>query len=417
MINHLLKTASALAGIIVSTSLMAAGPLVLEGPTGNTPVAYSNPNIVLDIETGPLGFRPNDIAAALVTDAVTLWNDTVTSTISINTSGTGVTEDIDSSNWTDYLPGPNPATPTDFNDEDGINPVVFDSDGSIIDAFFYENASDDIVGFASSTYLVGTSLFTEGFVVVNGTIYLGRDELKLIIAHEIGHFFGLDHTQASIDNNDYGCMTAPGSEYPLMYPFACRNIQSLHPDDVVSVSMLYPVADLNQVHGQLIGKFLLPDETPIRGANIWVEDSNGNAYSIVSDYLQQNTGLFNLLLPPGNYTLHANSINKIFNQGSSIGPYADDQLGLSFQDPAASIGDVTLLDGTGRPVVFNVTAGSSIEVTFYSDGTGTYTSDKAITDPTVVIGTTPSGGGGVLNPLTLLLLPALTLLRRRISGG
>ena len=183
--------------------------------------------------------------------------------------------------------------------------------------------------------------------------------------------------------------------------------------------MLYPVVDFNQTHGQLIGTFLLPNDTPIRGANIWAKDNNGNVYSIVSDYLKQNTGLFNLRLPPGFYTLHANSINTIFNQGSSVGPYAEDQFGLSFQDPAASIGDVTLMDATGTtPVTFNVTAGSSIEIKFYSDGTGTYTTDKEITDPTVIVGTTSSGGGGgSMNPIISLLLPAIFLLRRRLSGS
>jgi hypothetical protein len=166
----------------------------------------------------------------------------------------------------------------------------------------------------------------------------------------------------------------------------------------------------------LIGNFLLPDDTPIRGANIWVEDDNGNVYSIVSDYLQQNTGLFNLLLPPGNYTLHANSINLIFNQGSSVGPYADDQYGLSFQDPAASIGDVTLVDETGTPVILNVIAGNSIDINFYSDGSGTFMSDKVITDPTLVAPTTTSGGGGSLTPFIYLLLPALFRLRRTKSG-
>ena len=417
MNSCLVKTVSVLAICFATSSVLAGGPLVLEGPSGNTPVTYPNPNIVLDIETGPLGSLRNDIAAQLVTDAVTLWNNTTTSTIAIDTSGTGVTEDINGSNWADYLPGPNPGAPTDYNDEDGINPVVFDSDGSIIDAVLYHNASDDIVGFASSIYLVGTSQFTEGFVVVNGTLPLYRDELVLIIAHEVGHFFGLDHSQININNNDYGCMTATGSEYPLMYPFACRDAVSLHPDDEISVSMLYPVTDFDQTHGQLIGTFLLPDDTPILGANIWVEDSDGNTYSVVSDYLKQNTGLFNLLLPPGEYTLHANSINTIFNQNSSVGPYTDDQDGLSFQDPAASIGHVTLMDDTGtNPVILNVTAGSSIDIKFYSDGTGAFASDKVITDPTMVNGATPSSGGGVLNPLTVLLIPVLVLFRRRPSG-
>ena len=46
------------------------------------------------------------------------------------------------------------------------------------------------------------------------------------------------------------------------------------------------------------------------------------------------------MLPPGSYTLHANSVNDEFYSGSSVGPYARTPTDLSFQAPASTIGAV-----------------------------------------------------------------------------
>ena len=61
-----------------------------------------------------------------------------------------------------------------------------------------------VVGFAASSILIGSSYYTEGFAVINGNEHLliTRDQIKLIFAHEIGHYLGLDHAQANIDNSE-----------------------------------------------------------------------------------------------------------------------------------------------------------------------------------------------------------------------
>jgi hypothetical protein len=207
----------------------------------------------------------------------------------------------------------------------------------------------------------------EGRAVINGYIGVSDTTLKVVLAHEVGHLIGLDHTQ--LDNSQ----GLANSNYPLMYPIAYRGLNSLHEDDIAAVSALYPDATLNSVYGQLTGIFIQASGTPIRGANIWaMEVSTHKVYSYVSDYLSQNTGYFKFLLPPGSYTLHAEVIRTKFTAGSSVGPYSETSADLSFQPPLynSGVAIAPIVFGGDTPTQLAIIAGCVTSAIFKMDGTG-----------------------------------------------
>jgi len=406
--------ATLLVSLLTCSSLsFAGGPLVLGGSAGTTPVTYQNPNITLHVESGSLGALSNAAANTLVSEALALWNNVSTSDINLVIDQTQINLDIDINNYQSYLPNPGG---TVFNANDNLNPVVYDSTGEIIDAFFGVGQSDNTIGFAASIITVGSSYFDEGYAVINGKdLGLSDITFKLLIAHEIGHFFGLDHSQANINNQetDFGspllCSTRVQSAYPLMYPFVCRDEETLHPDDISALSMLYPNTSNNN-YGTLQGRFVDASGNAILGANIWAENTTtGEIVSIVSDYLTQRTGFYKLYLPAGSYTLHANSINTLFNGGSGIGPYASDINDRSFTCPHP-IPEVTFQDqNTGSNAILTITNGQSQTIDFTIDEKTTVLS---VCDNNDSNNGSSSDLFGSMSHITLLTSAALLLLGR-----
>ena len=391
----------------------------MEGANSTTPVRYPNPAIVMNFDLDMIEYHTNAETDALVLNAFNLWNNLLTSTVNL-TQGPDLPEDVDVSNYTRYIPAMSGApTPND----DGLRPVIYDAGGAIIDTFFGGNQSDQIAGFASSSFFLGTSAYTEGFAVINGKdLGLGDLLITLITAHEIGHFVGLDHTLADIEedlildmNGDLinACLRMDRSQYPLMYPVVCRQTNSLHQDDIISVSTLYPSADISQQFGQITGRFLQINNSAVLGANIWIQNTaTMEVYSVVSDYLTGGTGFFSLYLPPGTYTLHANSIDPTFYGGSGVGPYSQDINSASFRAPNP-ITPVNYEGNTmGSTEILTVTAGEAINVTFKLDGSGSSTGGNNIfTPPTTVKKPKKRDSGGTIAPVSLMLLTVIMYLR------
>ncbi len=349
-----------------------------------------------------LGTRSNAQAQILLNDGFNLWSNVGTATVNLTVNQTLVSSnvDIDGTNFETYLPKLDDSS---FNADDNLNPVVFDDNGEIIDAYFGENQSDYIIGFAESIFTQNGDYFLEGYLVINGrqlgTLPPTDAELTLLFAHEAGHFIGLDHSQANIDNQESDatfpttlCKTSSQEKYPLMYPYSCRVSDTLHPDDISAATELYPAANTNSNFGIIEGYFVDENNRPIIGANLWAEDIvTGDAYSIVSDYLKQGNGYYRLLLPAGNYTLNANSINPVFFGGSSVGPYALEIDSISFLTPHP-ITPVSYQDNEN----ITVSVGEILSINFSSVGSSVSQSS--------IIFQEESSGGGITSPTTLLLL-------------
>src|SRR6185503_11867610 len=99
----------------------------------------------LRYDQGVLGTRTKAASDALVTNAVSLWTNVSTSTVTL-ARGADLPVNVTPANFGTY----------DNNFGDGINPVVYDSDGSIIDSLYGAGASNGILGFAGSAYRTDT---------------------------------------------------------------------------------------------------------------------------------------------------------------------------------------------------------------------------------------------------------------------
>ena len=384
--------------------MFSAGPLVLAGPSGNTPVTYASPAVTLHTESGDLGVRPNAAATTILQAAIDKWNNVTTATINLNIDQTSLNIEVNETNSESYI--------TNFND--GINPVIYDNNGEYVDEYYGVGASDDILGFSGSAWIPSSATYVEGFMLINGKITHTDAELLLIFAHEAGHFFGIDHTQVNIDNQEsfFGtpgmCETTSNENYPLMYPVGCRATDSLHADDISAVSALYPAASFNNSFGTLTGRFLDDAGNAILGANIWViNTTTGESYSVVSDYLMQSTGLYKLFLPAGNYTLHANSINSEFSEGSGVGPYATSITDLSFVTPHPII-PVTYQSDAGGDAVITISVNQTINIDFNSNG-------AAVRQQSVDKGDSFSDLFGATSPLMLILFLLLLTIGRTMG--
>jgi hypothetical protein len=346
MLQRLLAVVAAAAALAAH----AGGPL---GTCYNNPIKYPGTGtVVLNYDQGTLGARTKAQADALVTSSVALWTNVGTSTLTLS-RGADLPVNVTTANFASY---------NSFSD--GINPVIYDHDGTIIDMMLGTGARNSTLGFAGSAWSDNGSVcqYREGRAVINGFLGVSDATMTIVLAHEIGHLIGLDHTQLD------SVQGLAQSNYPLMYPIAVRTLQSLHEDDVAAVTSLYPDSNVNSVYGTVTGSFVTSGGTAIRGANIWAQGPSGT-FSVVSDYLEQGTGYFRLLLPPGTYTLHAEAIDTSFTGGSSVGPYSETASGLSFQAPNY-VGGSPMSPVTMTPQV-TVTAGCTATVTFRNSGSGT----------------------------------------------
>jgi len=355
-----------IAMLLLTHIAYAGGPI---GVVNNKAITYpdAGKNIILNYDKAQLGNRSNSTADTIVNQSIGLWNNVSTSTVNLS-QGNDLPVDVTSANFSNYL----------GKYSDGINPVVFDSDGKIIDALFGSGASRSVLGVAGSAYRVSTGTYLEGQAIINGSVSISSSRLTVILAHEIGHLIGMDHSQLDSTQG------LSSSNYVLMYPTAYRTEVSLHADDISAVTELYPASNVNNQFGQLSGKFVSSSGAAILGANLWVkETTTGKVYSKVSDYLKQNTGYFKLLLPPGKYILHAESIQSSFRGGSSVGPYASNTSSASFKSPHP-ISPVSFT-GTGNTasMVFSINAGCLVDVEFQLDGSGFINTDNCSNDNSV----------------------------------
>jgi hypothetical protein len=389
--------------LFATPHLYAGGPL---NSINGRAVVYQNNDFPIPYQTdrGDLGSFGNGLATALVDTSFNLWSSVPTATITFQNGGQ-LPLDITRINYMLYLD----------NFTDGINPIIFDSNGAIIDAEFGAGASNGIIGFAGSSYNLATGYYVEGLAVLNGKFSAVFDDqqFQATFFHELGHFVGLDHTQINGSYVQDG-NTVNDSYVPTMYPTATDDDTPLgepNPDDEAALTLLYPASNVNTVYGMIRGSVKREDGQPVLGANVVavkVGDEDFSQFSSVSDYYLQNNGEYEMYVTPGEYTVFIEPIDVSFTGGSSVGPYAGDVSQPAFTNPVVKEyyngdGESSQETDLDEAVVITVAAGQTVApIDFIAEGNVTTTTSTTITSGVNLVPYTPAGWDAPLVPSSLM---------------
>ena len=204
-------------------------------------------------------------ANALVASAAALWSGIPTAAIRIHAAGS-LSEDVNGSN---FLLGPAGLTePADVKSSAIGTPIgiIYDADGSVLDALEGRGASDPIsCNVSGVTTLVDNfssdATIAHALMVVNGRCATDAPHIALLqyeLLRGFGRILGLDWSQAN-DEMFPGNTTPDGLlGWPLMHPVEklCNSdgnpcmTGAIAPraDDVAAISRLYPVTSANAVN-------------------------------------------------------------------------------------------------------------------------------------------------------------------------
>jgi len=228
--------------------------------------------IVWNPDGGVLGVLANADANLRVVEAFTVWQDVPTATISYAQgvqirNGSNVPVDVTSANYNSIIALNN-----------GQNPIIYDNNRDIYSAI---GKSASVLGFAGVLRTSGTQI-TKAYAVLQGdwidgdtsdTREITVSEYVGVMVHEFGHFSGLGHASVnlgpSLDGGLGACPEPTLAQLETMMPFAHFDAATLHNDEVMGISALYPTAAFTGSFAGIAGRVIAKDGvTPFDGANV-----------------------------------------------------------------------------------------------------------------------------------------------------
>ena len=378
-------------------------------------------------ELGSCGPFSNADMKTKIQNLLANWSDLEEVDLSFNEVSGSLT-DITGDNYLSYF-SDGSLTTNDVNARsDGLNPIIFDDDGAIIESLAGSANVPFILGLAGIANSESDGEITDGQMIlnckclanhpfdqcsVNGSISeVDEETLNFTILHEVGHFLNLDHSQANADYYSNGD-TDDDIYLPVMFPFAFETSVGILPrqDDVHSLAYIYPSEDFLAERCLVTGQLLDTDGNALMCADVWAQttddtdtiswvsgslasgsDSNSDDDIVDTDECTADCGKFEMYLETGkDYTFTVKSINENFISGSGINPCFNTQLTTIEEEEIASITSA------------QCTAGSTIDLgSITTTSTSGSTSSSGSTDSTGDSGSSggsTSSSGGVENPV------------------
>ncbi len=228
------------------------------------PIVWANGQITYFTDLGNLSSNVNQAQANdMVATAAAVWSSVPTAAVSIQAGG-DLAEDV---NGTNVTAGANGVTmPADIQSTATGTPVavVYDADGSVIDALYGAGASSPLVCqedgvIVSVDNFAVTGNIVHALMLVNGLCATTTDQitnLQYELIRGFGRVLGLDWSQTNEEMFDTGQFSTGGvAGWPVMHPIErlCNggsgecfsNPTQLRNDDVAALNRLYPVTAAN----------------------------------------------------------------------------------------------------------------------------------------------------------------------------
>ena len=272
------------------------------------PVIWANAQINYSVDQGPLNNAvSNQRATAMVDAAAAAWGAVPTAAVSLTDVGS-LAEDVTGANVqtvSGIFAAPSDVTPSATNIPIA---VIFDADGSVIDALEGTGASTP-TNCTQNGVLVWidnlnpNATLAHGVIVLNGRCATTTALLNMMafqLERAFGRVLGLDFSQVN-DGSHVNLSNEPSAilAWPVMEPLSGEcgaaggnclpNASALRFDDIAALNRLYPVTSANQssFNGKLLtaantvslkGTISFRDGTGMQGVNVVARplDNNGN---------------------------------------------------------------------------------------------------------------------------------------------
>lgn len=319
--------------LIAVQAVRGGGPRWVAGSSyfapalNGTPIVWAGGLVTYFTDLGALSTQVSQAQAnTMVAAAASVWNAVPTAAVLIQAGGS-LAEDVSGVNVTSGSGGV--VLPADIQSSATNRPVavVYDQDGSVINALYGPAASSPIScptngvlvkvdNFATSGNIVHAVMLVNGLCAAT-TTQIANLQYQLI--RGFGQVLGLDWSQTNEEMFDANAPTANGLQgWPIMHPIErlCNggtglcmpNPTQLRTDDVAALNRLYPVttANLNSFSGKLLtasatisvqGTIQFPRGQGMQGVNVvlrpvanGVPDVRYTATAVSGVFFQGNAG-------------------------------------------------------------------------------------------------------------------------------